>query len=727
MLALTGSGAYYYTAHGIKLPSFLQSKKPAASADLDAVASAWGKPSSAHIVDPALSSPIARSAKSESNVTEAKSEVAKDDRYAASATEDKADSPISDKQDTDTPTVAKVEPTAIAKKTSEELTEPTPASDEPLAKVTPQEAANKSNHSTDNSETAAVVLPTENAIARGQEPKDETANKLRDVPTDLSSTFDATASDNKGLTEPKPLVQSSQPGKTGTVSNRARQAFINTSPAAPSDRYGDSLSAGRDSQVPSSNGAVTSPFGAPPASSVSANARPGMIEPLPSSPDDSAGRINSFSQNNNGGLHPLEETGTASSLNRDLPSRAPMGQSPPRQASQSPYNRSLPPSNGLGHNNDNITPIPTGDGTGKPGEKALEGPQQPTLVIQKFAPGEIQVGKTAKFVVQIRNAGGQSADGVTIRDEIPQGTKLISTSPSAMTEGSHITWQIGKLSPGEDRTVEMQLMPTTEGDIGSVATVSYTAQASVKTRCTMPQLAIRMTAANEVMVGNQQHVKIEIRNPGSGDATGVMLFENVPPNVKHVAGPALEFELGTLHPNETRELDLVLTAEKAGKVVNTLTAKADGNLQVQQQVEFEVIAPGLTVALDGPERRYLERPATYEVSVVNPGTAPAHDVQIVTKLPKGMRFVRANNMGEYDAATHAVYWSLAELPKGEKGTVELVAMPTEAGPQTLQVDGHAQQGLADHKQRDIMVEGLAAIMFEVKDTEDPIEVNGETG
>ena len=171
----------------------------------------------------------------------------------------------------------------------------------------------------------------------------------------------------------------------------------------------------------------------------------------------------------------------------------------------------------------------------------------------------------------------------------------------------------------------------------------------------------------------------------------------------------------------------MLTAEKAGKVVNALTAKADGNLQVQQQVEFEVIAPALTVALDGPERRYLERPATYEVSVENPGTAAAHDVQIVTKLPKGMRFVRANNMGEYDAATHAVYWSLAELPKGERGSVELVAMPTEAGPQTLQVEGHAQQGLADHTQRDIMVEGLAAIMFEVHDLEDPIEVGGETG
>jgi uncharacterized repeat protein (TIGR01451 family) len=243
----------------------------------------------------------------------------------------------------------------------------------------------------------------------------------------------------------------------------------------------------------------------------------------------------------------------------------------------------------------------------------------------------------------------------------------------------------------------------------------------------MPQLAIRMTAPDKVMIGQEQRVKIELRNPGSGDATGVMLFENVPDNVKHVAGPALEFEIGTLKAGETRELELVLLAEKAGKVVNVLTAKADGNLQVQQQVEFEVIAPALAIAVSGPERRYLERPATYEVSVENPGTAPAHDVQIITKLPKGMRFVRANNMGEYDASTHAVYWSLAELPEGESGTVELVTMPVETGPQTLEVESRAGQGLADQAKQQILVEGLAAIMFELRDLEDPIEVGGETG
>ena len=740
-LASTGGGAYYYTTNGLVLPGFLQAKPAAASTDLDAVASAWAEPAAARVADPSLSSPVARSANPEPAKADKNSAAVTNDRYApvtspANDTEKatpapipaaaKADTAPNDNTDTAAPVVADADTQSAEKNSAEAEPEPTPAVEvQPVTLASPTEAANETKQpSEDAIAPIDATAPPETAIARGQEPQDDATAKVSDLSADLDSAFNA--SGGKPLAEPKPLVTPAQPAKIGDASTRAKQAFGATPPPTAGDRYGGTAPAAREAQTAPSNGAVANPFGAKTAPAAATTSKTGGIQPLPQTPDDIGGRLNEIEQSRDG-LRPLGGASTASSLNRDLPSKAPLGQSPTRQASPNPYNRELPPTNGLGRGRDDITPIPAGEGTGKPGEKALEGPQQPTLVIQKFAPGEIQVGKPAKFVVQIRNAGAQSADGVTIRDEIPQGTKLVSTTPNAATEGNTIVWQIGKLSPGEDRTVEMQLMPTTEGEIGSVATVSYSAQASVKTRCTMPQLAIRMTAANEVMIGSQQHVKIELRNPGSGDATGVMIFENVPPNVKHVAGPALEFEIGTLRPGETRELDLVLTAEKAGKVLNTLTAKADGNLQVQQQVEFEVIAPALTVGLEGPERRYLERPATYEVSVENPGTAAAHDVQIVTKLPKGMRFVRANNMGEYDAATHAVYWSLAELPKGERGKVELVAMPTETGPQILQVEGHAQQGLADHKQREIVVEGLAAIMFEVRDLEDPIEVGGETG
>src|SRR6478609_9209618 len=85
VLASSGSGAYYYKTHGLTLPSALSSKTAAAPSDLDAVASAWGGPSSLHPVDASLSSPIARSAQPEPGKNDKKSDAKSDDRYALPA------------------------------------------------------------------------------------------------------------------------------------------------------------------------------------------------------------------------------------------------------------------------------------------------------------------------------------------------------------------------------------------------------------------------------------------------------------------------------------------------------------------------------------------------------------------------------------------------------------------------------------------------------------------
>jgi len=286
---------------------------------------------------------------------------------------------------------------------------------------------------------------------------------------------------------------------------------------------------------------------------------------------------------------------------------------------------------------------------------------------------------------------------------------------------------LGSLSAGEERIVEMELIPIEEGELGSVATVLFATQASAKVLSTRPKLALNVSCSKpKVLAGDQQQLQIEISNPGSGDATGVILLATLPEGVSHPAGPALELEIGTLPAGESRRFDLALNAEQAGPIENVLTVRADANLQTQAVCEFEVIAPQLELNVKGPEKRFLERPATYLVSIKNPGTAPARDVQLVTHLPKGLQFVKANNMGEYHAATHSVHWSLPELPANQQGTVELVTLPIEAGEQTLQIDSQAGQGLADHTEKKVRVEGLAELKFEVVDTEDPIEIGGES-
>jgi uncharacterized repeat protein (TIGR01451 family) len=141
---------------------------------------------------------------------------------------------------------------------------------------------------------------------------------------------------------------------------------------------------------------------------------------------------------------------------------------------------------------------------------------------------------------------------------------------------------------------------------------------------------------------------------------------------------------------------------------------------------LEVVAPQLQLALTGPSKRYLERQATYNVRIANPGTAAAKNIELVTYLPKGLKFVSTDNQGQYDAQNHAVYWSLEELPPRMTGDVTVTAMPIETGQQKLRVEGRGDLGLTAAFDQEVLVEGLAELFFQVVDSADPIEVDSET-
>jgi uncharacterized repeat protein (TIGR01451 family) len=370
---------------------------------------------------------------------------------------------------------------------------------------------------------------------------------------------------------------------------------------------------------------------------------------------------------------------------------------------------------------------PHAEGSGRPGDSQLEGPQTPSLMLRKLAPDEIQVGKPAVFEIVVRNTGSVTAQGVEVRDEVPKGTQLIGTKPPAnRSEAGELMWDLGTLKPGEETTLEIELLPISEGEIGSVASVRFSSDASVKTHATRPELTVTVTAPPQVLIGQRMALRIRVSNPGTGVASGVVLEEHVPEGLTHEAGAEIEYEIGNLNPNETRELDLELKAVKPGAAMNMLVVRGDGNLIAEDRREVEIVAPALEVALNGAKRRFLDRPATYTVSVSNPGTAPAKEIELVTYLPKGLEFVSANNSGQYDPQTGAVYWLLEELPPQQTGSVTLTTLAIEAGEQVLRIEGTAQQGVSVKQEQPILVEGVAAILFQLADVNDPIEVGSDT-
>lgn len=377
---------------------------------------------------------------------------------------------------------------------------------------------------------------------------------------------------------------------------------------------------------------------------------------------------------------------------------------------------------------DGLSPLETqGSSVGTPGDRQFEGTQVPSVAIEKFAPAEIQVGRSATFEIRVRNAGQVPAHEVIVTDQVPQGTRLEATNPQAQraADGS-LVWQIGDMQPGDEMVLSMQVLPEQEGEIGSVAHVTFAGRATARSVCTRPLLAIEHTAPKQVLIGEAVRLSITISNPGTGAATGVIVEEDVPEGLTHVAGSELEYEIGTLRPGETRQLELQLTADKAGLIENLVTVRGEGNLIAQHKAQIEVIAPQLEVVVNGPKIRYLQRQATYTLSIENPGTAAARSVQLVAFLPKGMKFQSTDAEGQYDPTQHAVFWSLEELPANKSGSVNLVAVPIEPGEQRLRVEGKADLGLTAQQEQIVQVEAKSELVFDIVDLNDPIEVGTET-
>jgi uncharacterized repeat protein (TIGR01451 family) len=206
----------------------------------------------------------------------------------------------------------------------------------------------------------------------------------------------------------------------------------------------------------------------------------------------------------------------------------------------------------------------------------------------------------------------------------------------------------------------------------------------------------------------------------------VAIEEDVPDGLSHLAGAQLEYDVGTLRPGESKRLELLLRAEKPGLVQNTILVHGDGNLSAKHTVQLEVVAPKLQIDVEGPKRRFLQRQATYTLQVANPGTAAAHDVELIAMLPRGMKFVAADSQGQYDPGQHAIFWSLAELPPAKAGAVKLTLLPTESGEQRLRIDGRGALGLTAGSEQVVQVDQAAELFHTVKDFDEVIEVGSET-
>ena len=432
-------------------------------------------------------------------------------------------------------------------------------------------------------------------------------------------------------------------------------------------------------------------------------------------------------------LGTITDSPAAGSAERSPARLLPGGTLPPSRLATNPRERALTGSNATtderyGAANDDITPVPS---SSAPIDANLTGLQTPSIAVEKFAPEEVQVGKPATFEIVVKNVGKVPAYDVTVQDVVPAGTRFQQATPQAsQTQGGGLVWKLGVIQPGQEQVIELQLVPEKEGEIGSVAQVTFQSKAASKSIVTQPRLEIAHDAPPQVHAGDVALVRLTITNSGTGAASNLVLASDVPEGFTHEAGSSLETKVNPLRPGESTQISLNMKAIKAGHYQQGFSLEEeDGKVVAQDSADIEVVAPALDVAIAGPKKRYIERQATHNITIANPGTASAKDVDLVAYLPQGFKFVSAAPAaagGQYDARQHAVVWGLEELVAGASATVQLTTMPVEAGDQKVRVEARSPTGLAADFEQLVEVDAISELPFTIHDLADPIEIGSET-
>lgn len=358
------------------------------------------------------------------------------------------------------------------------------------------------------------------------------------------------------------------------------------------------------------------------------------------------------------------------------------------------------------------------------GTPSPEDPPAPAVTIRVRVPAAVTGGKEIEYRMTVENASQAPAHHVLVRNPVPANAKLVRASPEPNARGAELLWQLGTLSAGSYREIVLVLAATGPGDVDNCARVQFEHGECVRTHVARPDLRLEKNGPDRAVVGDTLAYRLTVTNAGDADAAGVALTDPLAAGLEPAEGKApLKWDIGALPAGQSRSVGYRVVARAPGRLCNRAVATADGGLRTEAESCVAVTQPKVSLAAVGPARRYVHAPAAYRLTLGNPGTAPATGVVVENPLPAGARLVSAPGA---HVEGGAVRWDIGIVAPGESRTLELVLAPEEAGTICNRASARADRGLTAGAEACTEVLGVPGVLLEMVDSDDPIEVGGET-
>jgi uncharacterized repeat protein (TIGR01451 family) len=206
----------------------------------------------------------------------------------------------------------------------------------------------------------------------------------------------------------------------------------------------------------------------------------------------------------------------------------------------------------------------------------------PELSLIKRGPPSVGIGSIVTYQINVSNPGDLPTDDVQIVDEIPLGTEYIGSTPTpSQTLGTTVRWEIGRLAPGETRSVQVQLRAQQAGTMKSCAEATavggLSARGCVTTQVGSPKLEIKIVNRNSnVRVGDVVSFDIYIKNLSQVAATNLTVFDRFDKGLVSDVPEAMDYmkietHIADIQPGATRPIRLNFKTEQQGRLCHEVT------------------------------------------------------------------------------------------------------------------------------------------------------------
>jgi len=319
----------------------------------------------------------------------------------------------------------------------------------------------------------------------------------------------------------------------------------------------------------------------------------------------------------------------------------------------------------------------------------------PVLQVEVANPTDINVGKTAAFVVVVKNVGDTLAEGVVVRTTLPATVDFerASIKPEAVEEGA-VRFYLGDLKANSQKQITLNLLPTKKGPVDLDTRVSFSTSTQSSMRVRESKLKIAIYGPEQAIFGKNVIYKLVVTNKGDGPAENVNIMPNVPESLMADENAGRALTIGTLPAGQSRELTYNVGAIAQGTVDLAFSAiDANGN-KSDVKTALQILRPMLKVDIAGPTLRYLNRTGNFEIRVSNPGDAPATNVQVVAAVPPGLRINAIAKAAKYDRDANTLTWMVPSINAGGRVVLPMKATATQIGEQVQTVVAMNKIGLS---------------------------------